>query len=250
MQAELAKYGQFLPLDPAYPQNATIGGIVATGDTGSYRKGYGGVRDLVLGLSWIRSDGEIAKAGGRVVKNVAGYDLMKLFTGSYGTLGIITNITFRLYPLPKDSLTVVVTGEAAKITLMVSHITQSSLTPTMADLLSEKLVSSLELGSGIGIILRFQTIPESIQLQVAKIRDDSQKLDCQCSFYQEEAEENLWQQIKQTIRTPSIKSNLICKIGIQFNRATSLLQRLDSLSSPGVGVIHLGVEWVIYSLLK
>ncbi|MFM6277764.1 MAG: FAD-binding oxidoreductase, partial [Dolichospermum sp.] len=76
IQEILAKSGQTLALDPAFPESATIGGIVATADTGSLRQRYGGVRDQILGITFIRADGEIAKAGGRVVKNVAGYDLM------------------------------------------------------------------------------------------------------------------------------------------------------------------------------
>jgi glycolate oxidase FAD binding subunit len=96
LQTILAAAGQFLPLDPVYPDRATIGGIIATANTGSLRHRYGGVRDLLLGISFVRSDGKIAKAGGRVVKNVAGYDMMKLFTGSYGTLGILTAVTLRV----------------------------------------------------------------------------------------------------------------------------------------------------------
>ncbi|HEY9883407.1 MAG TPA: FAD-binding oxidoreductase, partial [Thermosynechococcaceae cyanobacterium] len=103
VQATLATAGQYLPIDPAYPDHATIGGIIATADTGSLRQRYNGVRDLLLGVSIVRADGQVAKAGGRVVKNVAGYDLMKLFTGSYGTLGIITQATLRVYPLPEAS---------------------------------------------------------------------------------------------------------------------------------------------------
>ncbi len=112
LQAFLAPSGQFLPLDPSYADNATIGGIIATADAGTWRQRYGGVRDLILGFSFIRHDGEIAKAGGRVVKNVAGYDMMKLFTGSYGTLGIIDQITLRLYPETANSETLIITGNS------------------------------------------------------------------------------------------------------------------------------------------
>lgn len=80
------------------------GGIIATADTGSLRWRYGGIRDLLLGMTWVRADGEVAKAGGRVVKNVAGYDLMKLFTGSLGSLGILTQVSLRLYPCRQLSL--------------------------------------------------------------------------------------------------------------------------------------------------
>ncbi|MEY2859424.1 MAG: hypothetical protein RLZZ74_3737, partial [Cyanobacteriota bacterium] len=109
LQSKLRSHQQFLPLDSAYG-DATLGGIVATADAGSWRQRYGGVRDLLLGLSFVRADGEIAKAGGRVVKNVAGYDLMKLFTGAYGSLGIITQLTFRLYPWITTSQTMLLTG--------------------------------------------------------------------------------------------------------------------------------------------
>ncbi|MGB3267039.1 MAG: FAD-binding oxidoreductase, partial [Microcoleus sp.] len=111
LQEILGKSGQFLPIDPAYPQQATLGGIVATAGAGSLRHRYRGVRDLLLGITFVRSDGKIAVAGGRVVKNVAGYDLMKLLTGAYGTLGIISQVTFRVYPLPESSGTVILTGE-------------------------------------------------------------------------------------------------------------------------------------------
>ena len=76
----------------------TVGGVLATNDSGSLRFRYGSLRDLVIGMTIVLADGTIAKSGGRVVKNVAGYDLPKLFTGSFGTLGIITEATFRLHP--------------------------------------------------------------------------------------------------------------------------------------------------------
>jgi glycolate oxidase FAD binding subunit len=98
LQAQLAKLGQFLALDPDFPQSATMGGIVATASTGSLRQRYGSVRDQLLGINFVRADGQVASAGGRVVKNVAGYDLMKLFTGAYGTLGAISSVTFRVHP--------------------------------------------------------------------------------------------------------------------------------------------------------
>ena len=84
---------------------ATIGGIVATNDSGPLRHRYGGVRDLVVGITVVLSDGTVAKAGGKVIKNVAGYDLAKLFTGSYGTLGLIASLAVRLHPLPDTTAT-------------------------------------------------------------------------------------------------------------------------------------------------
>ena len=100
MQNELAQHGQFVALDPLWPQQARVGGIVAVNDSGALRSSYGSLRDLIIGMTIVLADGTIAKTGGKVVKNVAGYDLHKLMTGAFGTLGIITEVTFRLHPLP------------------------------------------------------------------------------------------------------------------------------------------------------
>lgn len=99
----LARAGQFLPLDPPHEGAATVGGIVAANSTGFWRARYGGVRDLLIGTITALADGTLAHAGGRVVKNVAGYDLDKLLIGSLGTLGVITECTFKILPLPSTS---------------------------------------------------------------------------------------------------------------------------------------------------
>lgn len=105
LQKFLIKHKQILPLDPIGSVNRTLGGIVATNDQGSLRLLYGTCRDLVLGMKVVLPDGTIIRAGGKTVKNVAGYDLSKLFVGSMGTLGAIAEITFKLYPSPTESQT-------------------------------------------------------------------------------------------------------------------------------------------------
>jgi glycolate oxidase FAD binding subunit len=109
-QEAFAAAGQMLALDPP-GKDATIGGIVATGDSGPLRHRYGGPRDLVIGIAVALSDGTIARAGGKVIKNVAGYDLAKLFTGSFGTLGVILEVAVRLHPLPRARATAVGHGD-------------------------------------------------------------------------------------------------------------------------------------------
>jgi glycolate oxidase FAD binding subunit len=108
VQDELAAERQMLALDPPLgvaSRKATIGGAISTADSGPMRHRYGGPRDLVLGITVALSDGTIARAGGKVIKNVAGYDLGKLFTGSFGTLGVILSVCVRLHPLPVASAT-------------------------------------------------------------------------------------------------------------------------------------------------
>jgi glycolate oxidase FAD binding subunit len=103
---DFAAAGQMLALDPPLgADRATIGGVLATADSGPMRHRYGAVRDLVLGLTVVLSDGTVGKSGGRVIKNVAGYDLGKLFTGSFGTLGLIATVSVRLHPLPERTAT-------------------------------------------------------------------------------------------------------------------------------------------------
>jgi glycolate oxidase FAD binding subunit len=99
LQDDLAGSGQCLGVDP--PRRGTVGGLVATASTGPARLLHGPVRDLLIGVTFVRADGVVAHAGGKVVKNVAGYDIGKLLTGSLGTLGVITRAAFRLHPLPK-----------------------------------------------------------------------------------------------------------------------------------------------------
>ena len=99
LQAALAPAGQWLALDPPEPR-ATVGGVVAANSSGPRRLRYGTVRDLIIGITVVLADGTVAHAGGKVVKNVAGYDLAKLFCGSLGTLGMIAEATFRLHPVP------------------------------------------------------------------------------------------------------------------------------------------------------
>jgi glycolate oxidase FAD binding subunit len=105
-QHEFAQAGQMLALDPPTGDGAaTIGGIVATADSGPLRHRYGGPRDVLLGITVALADGTIARAGGKVIKNVAGYDLQKLFAGSFGTLGTILSVSVRLHPLAAQTHT-------------------------------------------------------------------------------------------------------------------------------------------------
>ena len=105
MQDQLRRHGQMVALDPLWPESATVGGIVATNDSGALRLKYGSLRDLIIGMTMVLADGTIARSGGKVVKNVAGYDIHKLMTGSFGTLAVITDVNFRLHPLEEHART-------------------------------------------------------------------------------------------------------------------------------------------------
>ncbi|MGF1590966.1 MAG: FAD-binding oxidoreductase [Pleurocapsa sp.] len=237
LQAILRSHNQFLPLDPSYA-DATLGGIVATGDTGSWRQRYGGVRDLLLGLSFARADGAIAKAGGRVVKNVAGYDLMKLFTGAYGTLGIITQLTFRTYPLIATSQTLLLTGKANQIAQIAQTIRNSGLTPVAMDLLSTSVVNQLDLNPEIGLILRWQTIVESIKQQIEQVKAIAKQLNITTNNYQNQAEADLWQRCAAITSIAKSDTAVTCKIGIAPSAAVNFLQLKEVIESNVAMRVH------------
>jgi glycolate oxidase FAD binding subunit len=241
IQATLASVGQFLALDPSTPQSATIGGIVATADTNSLRQRYNSVRDQLLGISFVRADGQITKAGGRVVKNVAGYDLMKLFTGSYGSLGIITQVTFRVYPLPEAFGSVVLSGEAEAIVSATSILRSSALTPTKADLLSTQLVANLDIGKGLGLVTRFGSLSESVKQQSSGLVEVGQKLGLQSATYTDRDEAELWQQLSTQIQNTQPNQTITCKIGVLPSTAVATLNQLDRIApQQGIGLIHAG----------
>ena len=138
--------GQWLPLDPHGSGDGTIGATIATGSFGPLAHAFGRARDLVLGLEFVSGDGRVIRGGGRVVKNVAGFDLTRLLTGSWGTLGIITEATLRLYSRPRTSLTVAmsVPDGSQKLAERLAAILDAPVTPYTVELVSA--AAALRLG--------------------------------------------------------------------------------------------------------
>ncbi|MDE0506088.1 MAG: FAD-binding oxidoreductase [Candidatus Poribacteria bacterium] len=136
LQAQLAENGQYLPLDPTYASLATVGGIAATNASGPLRMRHGTPRNQVLGMRVVQSDGAVVKSGGKVVKNVSGYDLNKLYIGSFGTLGIITELTFKLFPLAESRIIMLLRFQRYEDAVKAaSDITTSQLLPSYLNLI-------------------------------------------------------------------------------------------------------------------
>jgi glycolate oxidase FAD binding subunit len=127
MQAALRRHGQMVALDPLWPHRATVGGVVAVNESGALRLRYGGLRDLILGMTLVLADGTIAKTGGKVVKNVAGYDLHKLMTGSYGTLAVIADVNFRLHPVEQHAEEWTVEGDTDALSAVMMRVLASTM---------------------------------------------------------------------------------------------------------------------------
>ena len=163
LQETLREHGQRLAADPLHPETATVGGLLATADNGTFALRYGGVRDLVLGVEVALPDGNLIKAGGKVVKNVAGYDLCKLVIGSLGTLGVVTRAVFRLHPLAVATSTyTTLLSSAAEAKKLLLAILDSQLVYTGLQLRADQ-------PGQVALDVRFEGIPESLQDQYAKL---------------------------------------------------------------------------------
>lgn len=226
VQATMAAENQFLALDPTYRDRATLGGMVATADSGFLRQRYGGVRDQLIGISFVRSDGVFAKAGGRVVKNVAGYDMMKLFTGSYGTLGILTQVTFRAYPMPPAATTVVISGDVSQIAEAGKMLLASTLTPTALEYVSASVMAQLDMGNEMGLWVRFQSTPESVEEQAKNTVKILENVSINAQIYGDANESDLWKRLSTFMESPSPGWEILGKIGVKPTSAVACLDQI------------------------
>jgi glycolate oxidase FAD binding subunit len=139
MQAQLAEHHQWVPCDAAQLDKATGGGLMATGAAGPLKSTFGHMRDFCIGVQFVTTDGKVAKGGGRVVKNVAGYDLMKLMTGSYGSLAVITRANFKVFPRPRQTRTFICSFHSLDEALEFrTKIFKSPLTPMCMEIVSPR----------------------------------------------------------------------------------------------------------------
>ena len=162
--------GSFLPLDPPYSEQATIGGIIATNSSGPRRYLYNSARDLLLGLKAVNPNGDLVAFGGKTVKNVSGYDMTKLMIGSWGTLGVITEITTKLLPLPEASATLLASfGDLAKAGSVTRKILHSVLLPSAMELMDGKAAGQIGEKARYLVAFSLEGVGEAVDRQVAEI---------------------------------------------------------------------------------
>jgi len=159
LQRILGENGQFLALDPPLEDAATIGGVIATNASGPLRFAYGSARDLVIGTRVANPDGTVTHAGGRVVKNVAGYDLNKLYIGSLGTLAIVVELSFKLAPIPPALATLAGTfGDSGGVRTLLGQVVRSPLAPI-----------AIELTGSREVVFRLGGYPQAVERQVREL---------------------------------------------------------------------------------
>jgi glycolate dehydrogenase FAD-binding subunit len=231
-QEKFASAGQMLALDPPLGDDdaATIGGVIATGDSGPLRHRYGAPRDLVLGMTVALSDGSVAKSGSKVIKNVAGYDLAKLFAGSFGTLGLILQVVVRLHPMPSETVTAV--GRAGPPELVArgaSELAHASL---------EKECVDVRWSDGEGAAMaRLGGVTAAAQAEAAARVLADAGMDTEIV----EDDDKLW--AEQRAGQRSSDRAVIRVSGLQTELARTI-RAAESLGGSLVGRASLGISWV------
>ncbi|OGP75544.1 MAG: hypothetical protein A2V86_07620 [Deltaproteobacteria bacterium RBG_16_49_23] len=194
--------GYFLPLDPPHTLKATLGGIVATNSSGPGRLIYGTARDLIIGIKAVFPNGDIVASGGKTVKNVSGYDMCKLLIGSYGTLGILCEITFKLLPLPEREATLLLPfvrlEEAAQFG---REILQSQYLPSSIEILNGMAVKKInppiaQQGNYL-VAIGLEGVAESIERQVSEIGERAKKKSAlEIAVLRSESHSSFWKAIR------------------------------------------------------
>jgi len=234
----LSLHKQWLPLDPPFAADATIGGILATNDSGPLRHRYGTPRDLVIGTEVATADGVLAKSGGQVVKNVAGYDLSKLLAGSFGSLAAIVSATFKLSPLPAASRTLVAAArDPDELGTFVRAVMASQLEP----IAFEVHVPSFAL------LLRFASVPAAVdaQARAAEMMLGAAKLvdgDAERALWSEH-NERVWMGAGAIVRASWLPANIATAIGeLKACAATAGVIEIEMLGRAAVGAGLIRIE--------
>lgn len=231
-QAVFAEAGQMLAVDPALGagDGATIGGVVATADSGPLRHRYGGVRDQVIGIRAVLADGSVIHSGGKVIKNVAGYDLGKLFTGSFGTLGVIVEISLRLHPMPRPLITAVgKTDDPQALHEGAISLSGSPVTALSLDFRWERgegrLLARFGGGAGRDQAERARSMMEAAGIETSLEEDD----------------EALWARQRAAQRAPD---GVVLKVSALPTDLAGVVRAADSIGAAAVGRAGLGLAWL------
>jgi glycolate oxidase FAD binding subunit len=233
LQTLLATKGQWLPLDPPNPQQATIGGILASNASGPKRLRYGTARDLVIGLRVVQANGEVARSGGRVVKNVAGYDLNKLYIGSLCTLGVIVEANFKLQPLPANERTLLLTFANCQDAMQAVLAMQGSLlTPSAMELIDAGAANDMSDFFGLSLPTDGYTLALDFEGSMAVIERqmDEARLIARTSGallgddLAGPEQEAFWNGIRE-----HLVGSVTCKAAILVSQMAHYLQKLDEI---------------------
>ena len=250
LNQSLASYGQQLPLDPPSGDEATVGGVLATNDSGPGRHRFGTPRDLVIGIQLATTDGRIANAGGQVVKNVAGYDLSKLVCGSFGTLAAILSATFKLLPLPASSSTVAIDAASPELlTNIVDDIAATQLEPLAFECAVGR--SGANATRFAKCFLRFASVTEAVEAQVEEAARRLNAAGARFDVLRGDPETRLWQSYLRVATPETRESDAAVRVSwlpADLGRVLTLLEQVASdldfelrgRAAVGAGLLRIG----------
>ncbi len=225
LQALLARERQRLPVDVPLAERATLGGALATNTSGPRRYGFGTLRDYVIGIRAVNGAGQEFKAGGRVVKNVAGYDLCKLLIGSLGTLGIITQVTLKLTPRPEEQAFLLVGCQTAAIASLLDCVHASRTRPVCVDLLNRAALQEMPVpdvpAAGWLLAIAFEDNAQAVEWQLQQLHRELSSGECgPVSVVRGQPVEQLWKALTEFQLAPrahlAFKANLLPRLVAEF----------------------------------
>ncbi len=252
LQAELARHNQWLPLDPPGSARATVGGIVAANRNGPRRLLWGSVRDLIIGIRVALPTGEVIKAGGKVVKNVAGYDLAKLFIGSLGGAGVITEATFKISPLPGDGVTIAVAvPDLESAYALATSVMRSQLLPAALEVANPPALRRLgeaaalpALDGGMwGVLMLAEGLEESRTRHIDEMRSLVQA-PARMDVIEGASHRALWDAIAEFPSPETHPGRVVWRAGVPIARWDAVARAGSAGSEPVEIVAHAGVGLV------
>ncbi|MFB5663805.1 FAD-binding oxidoreductase [Alteribacillus sp. HJP-4] len=238
LQDFLAEYNQMLPLDPSWPEEATIGGVISANSSGPKRLKYGSARDHVIGLRVVRSDGTIIRTGGKVVKNVAGYDMNKLFVGAMGTLGVLTEITLKLRPTAKFESVVILSfpeKDKNEVRSFSTAFLDTFLEPVSLEFLSPAVTDKLTGRPDYALAIAFEDVQSSVEYQLNWMKQNHPE-EAEITVLEKDKAQDFWERFSRiapsgTDDPAESQQWAAVKIGSKSIDVFDIVQELHSLNS-------------------
>ena len=231
----LAENGQMLPFDAANPEHATVGGLYASGVSGPRRFGYGGMRDLVIGITSMSPSGELSRGGGMVVKNVSGYDMMRLHYGALGALGVVLQLNFKVIPAPRASRTVVLRfSDSGSAFDAAMRVRESPLAPTSIVALNDVAAVRSDLAHAPATLLLRADGPEgSVERQAERLLEIASDGATDSNVLDDDQTNQLQSKVNGSLSALTQDGSISVRLGVAPSAASEVVTRLNAIADQG-----------------
>jgi len=263
LREHLARHRQMLPVDAPLPSRATIGGLIATAADGPRRLGYGTLRDLLIGITVVEADGRVSRGGGMVVKNVSGFDMMKLYLGSFGTLAVIASANFKLLPAPRAAGSLLCRFDTpAQAFAAADALQQTQLTPTAVEYLNAAALAGLDTGQAAatgpaqcGLLARAEGLLQAVERHLSEMGAIAERSGARAIERLEGAQEaQLWEQVADLPQTAALApGEAVVKLSVLPGDVEQVVTRVEAFAAAADGSALIGaraLSGVIYARLR